>query len=650
MGLFKKFFSGQLFHERKEHRPPVLQVHLSLPRVPLGDIQGELNVVADKYSPPDESLLTDELLSKTCSAKTLGQNNDSLFDLQEAELRKQASELYNDSKQELAPFLGAEERAGLRHHYFKCFEFQKLGILGSLRLVCDKLYMKAESQHLDRIIDSFSERWVECNPKHAYKSVSHVYTLSYSIMLLNTDMCCSDERDKMSRTKYVQTTFRAIVSLTNDSDKEWQDGIVTLLRNIYNSLQDTPLRLATFSQQNSSSHLLTPDKQNGNNNNNNIVQRRVSMSSLRDRNNNNMDNDAASMVSKLSHRSSWYQKSTYAPSLDSMDSSLGGGSVGFSSALWNAVIREEYANSDTGAETEVSTAEEDLSEFNEVSTLELFGPPWAKEGLLKLVSGSRKIRKRHSKDQVFVVVQRGYLKVFRFENRASSAPAQSNAGRSASLGSGNWMQNATLISNVILVHTTAQITVNSCFSLTLPNGSQVTFQAGTNEIAKEYVYTCNYWAARVSLALPEELVTSSEYGWERPLKLYEEAQPKYLSAVNHNTVVVHATSITLKDWEPPVASTVKSTLDEEDQLYSFQQHLQTVEHQLEVHSKLKQRLTFIYPSYAPVTLRVMGNWQRKNTHLLSEVVKFKLYVGVLSQAVSDGLKCQSPNVTINEET
>ncbi|KAG5369062.1 PH and SEC7 domain-containing protein [Yarrowia sp. C11] len=626
MGIFKKFFSGQLFHERKVEKPPVLQVHLTLPRVPLGDIQGELNVVADKYSPPEESMMGD-LLSKTSSGKTLGQNNDQLLNLHEAELKKQASELYNDSKLELAAFLGAEERAELRLFYFKCFDFRNLGILGSLRQVCEKLYMKAESQHLDRIIDSFSERWVECNPKHSYKSVSHVYTLSYSIMLLNTDMCCTDDRDRMSRTKYVQTTFRAIVSLTNDTEKEWQDGIVTLLRNIYNSLQETPLRLASVQQPPQSS----PDHKQI------IIQRRVSMSSLRDR---NTDNDAASVVSKLSHRSSWYQKSTYAPSLDSVDSSIGGGSVGFSSALWNAVIREEYANSDGGAETELS--EDDTVEFNEVSTLELFGPPWAKEGLLKLVSGARRSRKRNSKDQVFVVVQRGYLKVFRFDRTPS---AQS---RSSSLGSGNWMQNATLISNVILVHTTAQITVNSCFALTLPNGSQVTFQAGTNEIAKEYVYTCNYWAARVSLALPEELVTSSEYGWERPLKLYDEAEPKYLSAVNHNTVVVNATSITLKDWEPPVASTVKSTLDEEDQLFSFQQHLQAVEQQLEEHSKLKQRLLHIYPSYAPVTLRVMGNWQKKNTHLLREVVKFKLYVGVLSQAVSDGLKCQSPNVTITD--
>lgn len=619
MGLFKKFFSGHLFHERKATTPPVLQVHLSLPRVPLGDIQGELNVVADKYSPPDE----DEL-SKTSSAKTLGQN-DSLLNLHEAELKKQASELYQDSKQELAAFLGAEERAELRLYYFKCFDFEKLGILGSLRLVCDKLYMKAESQHLDRIIDSFSERWVECNPQHSYKTVSHVYTLSYSIMLLNTDMCCTDDRDRMTRTKYVQTTFRAIVSLSPTSDKDWQDGIVTLLRNIYNSLHETPLRLASV-QNPSQEKLVT-------------VQRRVSISSLRDR---NTDNDAASVVSKLSHRSSWYQKSTYAPSLDSVESSTThGGSVGFSSALWNAVIREEYANSDN-ADTEVS--EEELVEFNEVSTLELFGPPWAKEGLLKLVSGARKSRKRSAKDQVFVVVQRGYLKVFRFDRSGSR-----DTNRSASLGSGNWMQNATLISNVILVHTTAQITVNSCFSLTLPNGSQVTFQAGTNDIAKEYVYTCNYWAARVSLSLPEELVTSAEYGWERPLELYEASEPKFLAPVTNSTVICNSTTIIVKDWEPPVASTVKSTLDEEDQLYSFQQHLQTVEQQLDVHSGLKQRLMDVYPSYAPVTLKVMSNWQKKNTHLLKEVVKFKLYVGVLSQAVSDGLKCQSPNVTINEE-
>lgn len=652
MGLFKKLFSGQLFADKKSTKLPVLEVHLTLPKVPLGDIQGELNSVADKYSPPVGSH-SDEDLSKTSSAKTLG-HNESLLNLHEAELKKQASELYSDSsttdlpKQELAAFLGAEERGELRSFYLKCFDFKDLGILASLRLLCDRLYMRAESQHLDRIIDSFSERWAECNPKNPYRSTSHVYTLAYSIMLLNTDMNCADPSVRMSRTKYVQTTFRAITALPKGpntpapqiADKDWQDNIVALLRNIYNSLQETPLRLASVTSRPGSNY-------------NTALQPRASMCSLRERNNIAADNqDAASVVSKLSHRSSWYQKSTYAPSIDSFDTTGGASSVGFSSALWNAVIREEYASSVNGDVSEVMSLPSDREEYDEVATLELFGPPWAKEGLLKLVATTtRKSSRKKQKDNVFVVVQRGYLKVFRFDRNSL---ATSSRERSASLGSGNWMQNATLVSNVALLHTTASVTVNNCWALTLPNGSQVGFQAGTNEIAKEYCYTCNYWAARVSLALHEELVTSAEYGWERPLNMLsssaEDAPPiRFLTPQTNHAVICNGVRIVVKEWEPPVASTVKSSLDEEDQLFSFQQHLQSVEHQLEVHSGLKARLVEVYPAHAPVTFKVLNNWQKKNTYLLKEVVKFKLYVTTLSQAVNDAFKYASPNTTINNE-
>lgn len=44
--------------------------------------------------------------------------------------------------------------------------------------------MKAESQQLDQIIDSFADGWCECNPQHGVKSPKVIYFLAYSINLL----------------------------------------------------------------------------------------------------------------------------------------------------------------------------------------------------------------------------------------------------------------------------------------------------------------------------------------------------------------------------------------------------------------------------------------------------------------------------------
>lgn len=56
------------------------------------------------------------------------------------------------------------------------------------------------------------------------------------------------------------------------------------------------------------------------------------------------------------------------------------------------------------------------------------------------------------------------------------------------------------------------------FVLILPNKTVLLFRAGTQQVAEEFVYSCNYWAARVSKEPLSEAVTSNEYGWDRPLE------------------------------------------------------------------------------------------------------------------------------------
>lgn len=291
----------------------------------------------------------------------------------------------------------------------------------------------------------------------------------------------------------------------------------------------------------------------------------------------------------------------------------------------------------------------------------LHGAPWGKEGLLEIQvymdntdkkfrqggninssSGSSSNGSNKSNwSRVFVVVQQGYLRMFRFDktdhkgsgNLSSLSKSKrhgfgdfwrrkmADKGSMSSLsdtesnnqpkrkthrhrhstsrtpksqsnnynglgkhheevkqvGSGNWLENATMTDSISLCHTIAQIvhtdldgndildmlpkgiiskgkkpgngssnnhsgynsSSNNSFTnldvfsnsssslgnrdeskkwaLLMPNKGVLLFNAGTKEIAEEFVYSCNYWAARVSKEPLLEAVSSSEYGWDKPI-------------------------------------------------------------------------------------------------------------------------------------
>ena len=60
------------------------------------------------------------------------------------------------------------ERARVRKAYMELFDWNGMNILCALRVLCNQLLMKGETQQVDRIIDAFSHRWCACNPKHGF--------------------------------------------------------------------------------------------------------------------------------------------------------------------------------------------------------------------------------------------------------------------------------------------------------------------------------------------------------------------------------------------------------------------------------------------------------------------------------------------------
>jgi hypothetical protein len=70
-----------------------------------------------------------------------------------------------------------------RKAFMDLFDWTGFNILAAMRDMCSKIVLKAETQQVDRILMSLSERWCESNPNHGFKAVgelSDVYFIDTS--------------------------------------------------------------------------------------------------------------------------------------------------------------------------------------------------------------------------------------------------------------------------------------------------------------------------------------------------------------------------------------------------------------------------------------------------------------------------------------
>ncbi|CAI6339083.1 unnamed protein product [Periconia digitata] len=108
----------------------------------------------------------------------------------------------------------------LRKAFMQLFDWSALNILDAMRDLCGKIVLKAETQQVDRILMSLSERWCECNPSHGFKAVDVVHTICYSVLLLNTDLHVADIDSRMTRSQFVKNTLPTVVRVCNDAVRD----------------------------------------------------------------------------------------------------------------------------------------------------------------------------------------------------------------------------------------------------------------------------------------------------------------------------------------------------------------------------------------------------------------------------------------------
>ncbi|KAJ1305839.1 hypothetical protein OPQ81_010564 [Rhizoctonia solani] len=115
-------------------------------------------------------------------------------------------------KEKIAEWLGgtaAINKVTLRY-YMDYFDFGGMRLDAAFRHLCTKLYLKAETQQVDRILEEFSRRFWDCNRGSVYASPSIVHAIAYSLLLLNTDLHIAELSSHMSKTQFVRNTWAVI--------------------------------------------------------------------------------------------------------------------------------------------------------------------------------------------------------------------------------------------------------------------------------------------------------------------------------------------------------------------------------------------------------------------------------------------------------
>lgn len=152
----------------------------------------------------------------------------------------------NDVTDSVLSLSGTVKSTALRH-YISFFDFSNLRLDAAFRKLCSKLYLKAETQQVDRILDQFSQRYWDCNPGCLFGSSSEyrrpyivlfqgfdvlrltdiVHQVSYSLLLLNTDLHVADLTNRMSRNQFVKNTMSAIQNYLNPETASVFDAPIT---------------------------------------------------------------------------------------------------------------------------------------------------------------------------------------------------------------------------------------------------------------------------------------------------------------------------------------------------------------------------------------------------------------------------------------
>lgn len=159
----------------------------------------------------------------------------------ENDIKEIAEFIYNKSgrlnKKVLGEFLGKSSNKELLKYFIELFDFEGLRVDEALRVLLKSFRLPGESQQIERIVELFGERYAKCQENFESQGDEEfikpdsdsVFVLSYSIIILNTDLHSPQVKKQMTFDAYK----RNLKGTYNNGDyPEWY------LNKIYTSIRD----------------------------------------------------------------------------------------------------------------------------------------------------------------------------------------------------------------------------------------------------------------------------------------------------------------------------------------------------------------------------------------------------------------------------
>uniref|UniRef100_A0A4W5PNF3 SEC7 domain-containing protein n=1 Tax=Hucho hucho TaxID=62062 RepID=A0A4W5PNF3_9TELE len=111
-----------------------------------------------------------------------------------------------DSTQ-VGEFIGDNEHINkeVMYAYVDQMDFQGKDFVSALRLFLEGFRLPGEAQKIDRLMEKFAARYLECNQGQTeFASADTAYVLAYSIIMLTTDLHSPQVKNKMTKEQYIK--------------------------------------------------------------------------------------------------------------------------------------------------------------------------------------------------------------------------------------------------------------------------------------------------------------------------------------------------------------------------------------------------------------------------------------------------------------
>ncbi|KAF2674100.1 hypothetical protein BT63DRAFT_365940 [Microthyrium microscopicum] len=118
---------------------------------------------------------------------------------------------------------GDEFRLAVMRSFMRKFVFFGDPLDMAIRKLLMEIDLPKETQQIDRVMQSFADRYHECNPG-IFNSASDAYFIAFSILMLQTDFFNQNNKRKMTKPGYVKNT--SIEGISNDVLECFYDNII----------------------------------------------------------------------------------------------------------------------------------------------------------------------------------------------------------------------------------------------------------------------------------------------------------------------------------------------------------------------------------------------------------------------------------------